>query len=192
MNIRPVILIGLVSMVLAACQKTEEPPKKYDDRLEKRYCNDPDAINYNWDFPGTPDNSICFFPDEIFNGTYKLTDSLFDGGFRFDTTSGRTFEITITSVDKVHMTVSGLVINSVCTLNNIKITGDRYYKASVDSTFSPPPDSTFLNGFVIPCSPDTISGFFAKDPDDISRLRVNFTIFGDTGIYFRRGTAIKL
>lgn len=190
MNFRNVIILtGLVLTVITACQKAEDGGKPTDERLSRPYCNDPEAINYNWNFPGTPDNSTCFYPDEIFNGTYKITDSTFDGTYKFDTASLREFTITISSEDRRHLKVSGYPLHPNCTLNNVALTADRYYRASIDSTFLPPPDSSLLGGLSV-CGTDTISGYFTRIANT-DLLQLSLTIRGDTGTYYRKGTAHK-
>lgn len=191
MNIRLVVLVCVASVFFMQCKKADENTKTYDERLERRYCNDPLAINYNWDFPGTPDNSTCFFADEIFGGTYIVNDSIFDGSFNLDSAQVRSFPITISSIDKIHLSVSGFVLSPTCTLNNLKITADRFYRATIDSTFLPPPDSVYLGGFVVACSGDTVSGVFTRYQADALRMHIDLTLVGDTGIYYHRGTATK-
>src|SRR5262245_8926779 len=75
-------LLGGMSFVLllASCEKWEDTPGKSDPRLERKYCNDPEAVNYNRDFPGTADNSVCYYPSDAFSGRYSFIDSIYDEG----------------------------------------------------------------------------------------------------------------
>src|SRR5438132_180001 len=73
-----ILCVG-ISLLLAACKKYVDEPGKSDPRLSRKYCNDPEAVNFNRDFPGTADNSVCFFPSDAFKGTYTFTDSIYIG-----------------------------------------------------------------------------------------------------------------
>src|SRR4051812_10618768 len=73
----PVILLLLA--LFMACKKDADPSAPRPGALDTTfYCNDPDAVNYNWGFPGTPDNSKCYYPSDIYAGTYSFTDSVYN------------------------------------------------------------------------------------------------------------------
>jgi hypothetical protein len=190
MNIRWALVIFMgFAAIIGSCKKEDPQTKTDDGRLIRSYCNDPQAINYNWDFPGTPDNSVCFYPDEMFKGTYKVFDTSFNADYIKDTTSYREFTITVNPVNKTKLLVSGYVLNNTCTLNNLGVTGNRFFKATVDSLFLPPPDSLFLNGMPV-CDKDTISGYLSRTQTN-DTLIINFMITMDTGLVFHKGRAIK-
>ena len=46
-------LTGIILLVAASCSKYTDDPGETDPRLSRKYCNDPEAVNYNRDFPGT-------------------------------------------------------------------------------------------------------------------------------------------
>lgn len=191
MNIGRAILILAAGGVLAfGCTKQEEPGKTTDERLGRPYCNDPEAVNYNWDFPGTPNNSVCFYPDEMFKGSYRVFDTTYDADFNADTTSYKNFVISLDAVTRSKMTLSGYILNSACTLNGLSITATRFYRASVDSAFLPPPDSMYLNGTVV-CGKDTLSGNLSKKNKDSDTIHINFMVAVDSGLLFHRGIAIR-
>src|SRR5947208_3141374 len=79
--IRPIVLmaLGVLFLISASCKKYTDQPGKSDPRLARKYCNDPSAVNYNRDFPGTEDNSICYYPTDVFKGQYTFTDSIYSG-----------------------------------------------------------------------------------------------------------------
>lgn len=189
MTIGRIITVLLLGIAIGGCKKETGNQKTYDERLEKPYCNDPDAINYNWDFPGRPDNSTCFYADEVFKGTYELTDSLLNADFIPDTPSKATFLITISAIDKKHLRMSGYAMNSICTLTSLALTADRYYKATIDSFFVPPPDSAYLPGMPV-CSTDTLSGYISINPKG-DTLKLVFSVQGDTGLYYHQAIGIK-
>lgn len=167
-----------------ACQKSEpfDSPDKNDfDRL---YCNDPIAINYNFNFPGTVDNSTCIYPTDVFEGSFLLRDSIYNAEFALDTVN----EITVSFV---RLSQTELLLKGFCPSGDtLTLTADRYYRASVDSTLILP-DSTFLDGQVFCRSLDTLSGFI-KSITDSNRIQVNFTIVSDTGVNYHIGTGTKL
>ena len=70
-----VVMLCLSSFL--ACTKWADTQKPSDPRLTQKYCNDPFAVNYNWGFPGLPDNSTCIFPSDLYVGTYLFHDSIY-------------------------------------------------------------------------------------------------------------------
>lgn len=45
------ILLALSVSIFFSCEKWKDPNPDVDPRItERKYCNDPEAINYNWDF----------------------------------------------------------------------------------------------------------------------------------------------
>lgn len=183
----------IATVILAAtaliwgCKKTDETATITDDRLNRPYCNDPLAINYNWDFPGTPDNTKCFYPIDIFGGTYKFTDSIYDADYQPDTVLSYALQLFSINGSKVKIGIKGFCANETLTL-----TADRFYKAYLDSL------SAVVNGFdtklagQLSCRKvDTISGYIQKSKTDSSKLSIYFTIASDTGISYHKGTAIK-
>src|ERR1043165_5567011 len=71
-----ILSLALVMGFAFSCKKWQDPAPKEDPRLTRHYCNDPSAVNYNWDFPGKPDNSVCFYPADLFAGTYMFYDTV--------------------------------------------------------------------------------------------------------------------
>jgi hypothetical protein len=188
-----IFLIGLIC--LAACKKTEPKGDTNDPRLSgSGYCNDPRAVNYNWNFPGKVDNSTCFYPSSVFKGTYLFTDSTLNAAFRLDDTvkSIQKYWITITPVNNDYnkMMVQGL---HICKDTNdvVYINAGRFFKASVDSTRNPAPDTTFQPGQILGSCADTVNGFFSKANSASDTLRINLTVYNDTGVIYHIGTAIK-
>ncbi len=77
------ILLGLIilGMSIPSCKKYQDPDPIDDPRLDTSYfCNDLLAVNYNWGFPGTPDNSLCIYPTSGFEGDYRVEDSVYNSG----------------------------------------------------------------------------------------------------------------
>jgi len=71
--------IGCLLIALSCNKYNWHDPKPYSDpNLNGRYyCNDPDAVNYNWGFPGKPDNTLCVYPTDVFKGKYVFVDSVY-------------------------------------------------------------------------------------------------------------------
>lgn len=179
-----IIFTVLVTALVYACKKSEPFDTVTQEDLADRYCNDPIAINYNIGFPGTPDNSICIYPTDVFTDTYELEDSVFNADVELDTVYNYTVRFLRISQTRVFLT--GYCPGG----DSLELTADRYYKASVDSTLLLP-DSTLLPGQVFCRQLDTISGSIIKYPDDSNKIRITFTIASDTGINLHYGTGIK-
>lgn len=163
-----------LSLLIFSCQKWEDKPAQ-DLGLTNKYCNDPVAVNYNHGFPGVPDNSVCVYPAQVFEGTYGFRDSIFfpDNSFRL----GDSIVFTVTSVNK-----QKLAFNGFCDANQLFFLADRYYKAISD---------TVIGKSQLMCrSVDTLSGNLTKNILD-STISINFTVVSDTDITYHRGTAYK-
>lgn len=180
------ILIYVVGLVLVyGCAKKDAA---FDDpaseNFETPYCNDPIAINYNHGFPGTAQNSVCIYPTDVFKGSYLLRDSIYNGQFELDTVLEYLVSFNTLSLTKV--TMSGF-----CPTGDVvRLTADRYQKASVDSTLLLP-DSTLVEGQSFCRSADTIMGSISKYNNDSGKIRINFIIASDTGINYHIGTGIR-
>lgn len=189
MRFRPAMIKKLSICVLAllllyACQKSEPFDTANDSMFEGHYCNDPIAINYNHGFPGTPDNAVCVYPTDVFRGTYRLRDSIFNEEFELDTVLEYTVTLHQSSLTKLRM--SGFCLNG----DSVRLTADRFYKAGVDSTLLMP-DSVLVEGHIFCRFIDTIMGSVTKYKDDSNKIRINFTIASDTGRNYHIGTGIK-
>ena len=178
-------IVVLVLMVLYACKKSEDFDKATADQFAGRYCNDPEAINYNFEFPGTEDNSTCIYPTDVFTGSYSLKDSIYNGEFELDTVLDYTVTFHVKSITSLKM--SGFCING----DSVRLTADRYYKAQVDSTLIPL-DSSMIEGHTFCRGLDTIKGSITRmSINDTDKIRINFIIASDTGINYHIGTGIK-
>ncbi|OSZ79348.1 hypothetical protein CAP35_14140 [Chitinophagaceae bacterium IBVUCB1] len=175
------------AIYITACSKQDTVANVDDERLNRPYCNDPEAINFNWDFPGKPDNSKCFYPIDVMGGSYTFTDSILDGDFKKDTVL--VFPIKVFSIDgsKVRLGITGF-----CSAETLRVTADRFYKAFLDST------TINFNGFdnklggQFMCrTKDTVSGYMEKSQTDNTKLSIFFTVASDTGISYHKGVAIK-
>ncbi len=79
-----ILLLSLSVLSLDSCRKYSDPAPIEDNRLDSnKYCNNPDAVNYNWGFPGQPSEDICIFPSDVFAGAYTLIDSAFTSSDTF-------------------------------------------------------------------------------------------------------------
>jgi hypothetical protein len=189
MKVKGIVLLFLPVLVFFACKKWEDPKGPGDPRIDERtYCNDPEAVNYNWNFPGKPDNTTCFYPTDIFKGTYLFTDSIYSSDNVFDSArSVGSFTLRLVPIDKYRFTVSGF-----CGLaDSLKFTAERAtYRANADSTINVS-DTTFDYGQYFCRVQDTISGFLFRNRNDSTRLMIEFVVRSDTGLNFHRGTAIK-
>ena len=71
-----IVVISVFSILMFfSCKKYKDPSPITDPRIKNHYCNDPSAVNSNWDFPGIADNTVCIYPSDIFEGNFKLYDT---------------------------------------------------------------------------------------------------------------------
>jgi hypothetical protein len=164
--------------VISACKKYKDPDPITDSRLTTKYCNDPAAINYNWDFPGVPDNSVCIYPAQIFKGNYMYHDSIVNGeGSVLKTDS---FPMTVVQLDSTHLTLKGF-----CLGTDHSAKANRFFKFVIDSLVGY--GQTFCN------NKDTISGGGSKSGiGDTNTIQFNYILQTDTGAVQHKGTANKL
>lgn len=179
------LVVFLLSGLLYACSKYKDPAPVNDPRLTNPYCNDPDAINYNWGYPGKPDNSVCQYATDQMRGTYLLKDSVVveSSGLLIGADS---FNIYINSVSgsKRKLDISGF-----CSSGSLLATAGRILVATVDTTVG---DSLTLNKGQLFCrQQDTVTGTFSLDPIDKTLLRVSLRIKNDTGVLVLVGDARK-
>ncbi len=167
--------------LLAACSKNQDGD--IDEGLfDRPYCNDPEAVNYNRDFPGTPDNSTCFYPKDLFEGAYLFKDTIYNAEYERDTILD--YNITITAKSNTLLKLSGF-----CMQDSVTLIADRYYKATVDSTTFQ--DSTKIAGQILCRNTDTLSGIITYDEVDSSKIRFVWAIASDSGLNYHTGTALK-
>jgi hypothetical protein len=192
MNFLKIVAFSLlVPAFLFSCKKWSDPAAPQDPRLDdNKYCNDPDAVNYNWNFPGVPDNSVCIFPADLFKGTYSFTDSIYNVQNVFDSArSQNTYTLHIIALGKRTLRITGFCSAS----DSLKFTAERStYRATADTTIFLN-DTTKVFGQFFCRTQDTLSGSVSKNQNDSSgrTVRVDFRVVSDTGVYFHRGTAIK-
>src|SRR5690554_1322158 len=66
-----------IAFFFASCEKYEDKANKDWDG-DEFYCNDPEAVNYNWGFPGEINDSLCIYPTELFVGDWIMIDTVFN------------------------------------------------------------------------------------------------------------------
>ncbi|MBS1615834.1 MAG: hypothetical protein JST06_06905 [Bacteroidetes bacterium] len=160
---------------LSACKKYEDKPGQYDPRLSSKYCNDPAAVNYNYGFPGTPDNSVCFYPADVFQGSYQFVDSIYSND---KLVAEVPLVLQASKQDETRFVVTGF-----CNGSTLKFTANRALFAYADTVVG--------NGQVL-CRPqDTLSGTLIQRLSDSVRLSVYFTVSSDTGSTIHQGTAYR-
>ncbi len=169
------ILLLFAGVGVWSCKKYTDPKAVSDPRLTNHYCNDPTAVNYNWNFPGIADNTVCFYPTDLFQGVYELHDSVFfktDGFF----ISADTIELTINKHSTTKMGVSGFCSSG----DSLIMTTAISYVATLDTTLG---DSTTLTKGQALCSvADTVNGTIVRDRINDSIIYVYFTVYSDTGV----------
>jgi hypothetical protein len=184
------LLLTLATVIFFSCKKYKDPAPTTDPRLTNPYCNDPEAVNYNWGFPGKPDNSICFYPSDLFAGNYYCHDTVYvtSSGLLISTDS---FYINISRLSATNHSKIGLK-GFPCDPNmTLMLTAGYTYDAVTDTLIG---DSTTLHRGQQFCSPhDTITGTITRDRVSDTVLHLSFQVFGsDTSQYTHTGTAKKL
>ncbi len=187
-NIVVLLLLGI--LFFAACKKWKDNIPPADPRLTKHYCNDPAGVNYNWDFPGVPDNSVCFYPDQQFAGSYSLTDSVYFSDNSLDTFSITQRHFTIYSLGHTSLALVGFCGGT----DTLKLTATKYYSATIDSTKTAADSLQWFAGQKFCNVKDTVTGTLVKfKADSLRTMMIDFTVIRDSasGIIYHRGTAIK-
>jgi hypothetical protein len=175
---RYILIIFVLFIGFSSCKKADngEDPNAMGYNASNQYCNDPEAINYNYDFPGTANNYVCIYPTDPFVGVYSLMDTVYTADYASYYVLRDTISIYATSITK--MAITGLCGPQ----DSLRLTAGRYYKASVDTTIG--------NGQMLCSNKDTLNG--TVDADTLG-LKIRFTLFSDTaGIKFHMGRATKI
>jgi hypothetical protein len=161
--------------IFLSCKKYKDSKPVTDPRLNKHYCNDPNAVNFNWDFPGIPDNSVCFYPTDVFQGVYEFHDSV------FLKTSGLyihadTVVITIHKLSNTKFSMLGFCPSG----DSLIFTAGASFTGTADTTVG----DTLTNRGQLFCSvADTINGSITKDRIDTGGLLTfYFQVYSDTGV----------
>ena len=183
-----ILFLLLVSTaVFFSCAKWKDPAPVNDPRLTNPYCNDPLAVNYNWGFPGKPDNTICFYPNSLFVGTYMYYDSVYKDTLFLGADS---FVINIAYVNS-DTTHTKILMNGMCG-HSLSLPALPGYQATVDTLVG---DTTTTSaGQLNFCRlQDTLSGIISRDRlDSPTVLHISFQVASDTGLTTHAGSAKKL
>ena len=167
------VLLSICIGVLLSCAKYKSPKGYTDPQLTNHYCNDPLAVNYNWGFPGIPDNTVCFYPTDVFAGKYIFRDSIFlQSGYIF--IRADSFIMTIKKINTTQMSVFGVCVNG----DSLVLTATPSFIASVDTTEG---DTVTNCGEPLCGSNDTINGTITQNRLD-SVLTILFQVASDSGI----------
>lgn len=176
-----ILTLTVISLCLLACNKWTDPPPK-DANLTNPYCNDPSAVNYNWGFPGRPDDSVCFYPCDLFRGKFIYVDSIALPNGLVVTTQTDTLNI-------FALTLNKLGVLGFCSAGDtLYISSYTPYQATVDTTLAP---LIGTQGQQFCRTVDTVNGTIVRDQVDTNLLHVSFTVVSDTGSTIHSGTAIQ-
>lgn len=178
------ILVALSGLLaVSSCKEKEKDYPATDPRLQtRRYCNDPSAVNYNWNFPGVPDNSTCFYGADLFKGDFLYRDSIYKPDGSLDSAaSGTDYPLSILRIDSNKIGITGFCGGGGETLT---LSAPRIgFRAVFDSTG--PKGQRFCR------VQDTVSGYLTRDLADSVRLQLFLTLISDTGTTTHRGTAYR-
>ncbi len=187
MRIQSAIILSLLfvtSGILYSCNKWKDPAPVEDPRLSNHYCNDPKAVNYNWGYPGIADNSVCYYPSDLFEGIYDFKDTAYDTESELYLAADSAV-LTVTKLSETQMVVKGFCAGG----GELYVSATQRYLATVDTTVG---DSLTANPGQIFCrSQDTVIGTLIRDKVDSFLVYVDLVVRNDTGTTVRRGRAIK-
>lgn len=169
-------LLACLLVFFCACKKYVDPAPFTDPRIVNKYCNDPAAINYNWDFPGVPDNTVCVYPAEIYAGSYLFHDTIIK--FTGEYISNDSFLISFLDIDSTHLKITGF-----CGANFHTAKANRFFKFTLDSLVGN--GQTFCNGI------DTIVGGGSKIAIQDTFIQIVYQLQTDTGVVYHKGVANK-
>ena len=167
-----------IVLLATSCKRYEDPAAFTDPRIKELYCNDPSAVNYNWNFPGIPDNSTCIYPSDVFEGLYKYYDTTLDATLNVVSTDS--FTLSFVKVDSTKM-----ILNGFCGNNPLSLHANRILRFTIDS---------LMGEGQIHCNPlDTITGGgFKQAFSDNLHIFLNYEILSDTGRTKHKGKGTKL
>ena len=176
----------LVSYGLISCAKYKDPPHQKDPSTSP-YCNDPNAVNYNWGFPGIQDSSVCLYLVDLFKGKYVFIDSV---------TQVSTGYYIFNQVDTLHiyaLSSTQLAVTGFCSnpFDTVKFQAyvSSAYVATTDTIVG---DSLTNQGQVLCRLLDTINGTMTSFFSDTGVLQISFTVYSDTGATTHFGHAQKI
>lgn len=176
-------LILLIVVGSLSCKKWEDPAPVDDARISRPYCNDPTAVNYNWNFPGKPDNTTCYYPSDLFVGNYTLNDTIYDDKDVYLAALTRDISLTKVSYNQV-------AVNGLCDFgSNLVVTAWAPYFAAVDTTVGDTLSES--QGQLFCRTQDTVTGYFSRDKIDSSLVYIELTVKSDTGRTIHRAFARK-
>ena len=181
-----ILLFATSTAVLLSCAKWKDPAPK-DLGLTNPYCNDSKAVNYNWGFPGRPDNSVCFYPNSLFVGTYMYYDSVYRDTLFVGADSTM---ITISYPSAADPTHTKMDLTGICGLD-IKLTALPGYQATVDTLIGDTTTST--QGQYYCGAHDTLNGIISRSRiDSPTVLHMSFIVVTDSVSATHNGTAKKI
>ncbi len=178
------LVVVAPALLFFACSKSKDPARpNLGNGLDGRYyCNDPKAVNYNWGFPGHPDNNTCIYPIDSFLGTWAFKDYVLQPNGDTDAVIDRMLTLSSTE-DTVH---THIAITGWCGGNvPFYITANKYGKAVVD-TF---PGSAL--GQFLCVNTDTLNGNFIKAAYKGDSIKVDLTVNDAAGLKYHKGVAVK-
>ncbi len=155
-----------------------------DPRLQRPYCNDPEAVNYNWDFPGVPDNSLCYYPTEVFVGRYAFEDTQYYSS-DYVPKGVESYTLELEAIDRTRMVLKGFCADD----QGFALKAGRFFRASLDSLVL---DSLTIGGQFFCQSLDTLSGYVQYLGGDPAGIQIRFRQGTDTNVVFHTGTAYRL
>ncbi len=180
------VIVIISTIGLVACEKYQDPdPAEDDERLTNPYCNDPRAVNYNQGFPGKPDNSVCIFPIDLFQGDWTFTDTVYAADESMLFTETVNLKITTVQDDE---TVAKLQVSGWCGNEVLQLTANKVKEAYGDTL-----DNGLEEGWQVICSQqDTFSYIkFSYDLFDSTFIKIDMSVRNANGLRHHRGTAVK-
>lgn len=176
------LCLSIIVVIISACEKySDKKGGDIKDQLNRKYCNIPHAINYNWNFPGIEDNTTCYFAYEYFQGNWTFVDTIKkqDEIIQIDTL------VISFEHNNADTTYGTIFLNGWCANEKLKLIADRFYNVVTD---------TMENGekYQVVCNnQDTISGTISKDISDSTKLSIKLNVTNANGTFLHVGNASR-
>jgi hypothetical protein len=178
------VLLCVIVAVLVSCNKNGDTiAPDISDQLEKKYCNIPHAVNYNWNFPGIEDNETCFFAIDFYKGTWMYIDTI----KRSDESLVR-IDTLILNFQPIDSDTSYSVLNMLgwCGSERLVVRVNKFYMAQTDSF-----DGN-LGWQKICNNQDSVHVSMRKNLFDSTQLFINITQHTDTLTLYHTGNGSRL
>jgi hypothetical protein len=178
---REITCVVVVLLGIWSCNKDDGDVPDVSDKLTNRYCNIPQAVNYNHGFPGIEDNSLCIFGTDYYRGNWIVVDTIKLGDSTLIDIDTLFFNISLMPNDTSY---SKMYLRGWCGNENIIMNIDKYYFGRSD---------TFANqdGWQRICNSDSILISVSKNIMDTSSVIFRISESVNNELRYHIGKGVK-